>query len=87
VEVVGIATRDLVGPLVSKANFFKHADRDPDAILVLDEDDVRFMLNTGLLSFRRRDKRLAGGGESTQIVGMRPHSESYRNPGQSPAIR
>ena len=43
-DIMGVTTKDLVGPLVSIANFFKHADRDADAFLVLEEDDVRHML-------------------------------------------
>ena len=43
-NIVGITTKNFVGPLVSAANFFKHADRDADATVLFDEDDVRYML-------------------------------------------
>ena len=51
-DIMGMTTKDIIGPLVSTANFFKHADRDADAILVLDEDDVRFMLITASEHFK-----------------------------------
>jgi hypothetical protein len=43
-SIMGITTKDFVGPLVWAANFFKHADRDAEAMLMFDEDDVRYML-------------------------------------------
>ena len=39
-------------PLVLQANFFKHADRDADAKLVLDEDHVRHMFVFAITDFR-----------------------------------
>ena len=36
-ERKGMPTKDFLRPLVSTANFFKHADRDPDAKLMFDE--------------------------------------------------
>jgi hypothetical protein len=48
----GIKEKDLVRPLVLQANFFKHADRDADAKLVLDEDHVRHMFIFAINDFR-----------------------------------
>ena len=43
-EFNGISTKDVLRPLVSVANFFKHADRDPDVKLMFDEQFVTFVL-------------------------------------------
>jgi hypothetical protein len=40
----GISTKDVLRPLVSAANFFKHADRDPDVKLMFDEQFVTYVL-------------------------------------------
>ena len=43
-EFNDISTKDVLRPLVKAANYFKHADRDPDANLMFDEELVRAVL-------------------------------------------
>ena len=57
-NIMGITTKSFVGPLVSTANFFKHADRDADTVLLFYEDDVRHMLTTASCHFEDVTKGL-----------------------------
>jgi hypothetical protein len=50
-DMLDITDKELLRPLVSQANFFKHADRDADAKLALDEDDLRYMIMLALSEF------------------------------------
>ena len=52
-ETMGVTTKELLRPLVSIANFFKHADRDADATLKFDEVDAEVMLQLACYDFHR----------------------------------
>jgi hypothetical protein len=56
-EQRGVPINELVKPLSRIANFFKHADRDADAYLEFDEDDLEVVLQLACHDFGR----VAGG--------------------------
>jgi hypothetical protein len=49
----GKDVKDLVRPLITAANFFKHADRDADAVLDFDEGDAEVVLQLACHDFGR----------------------------------
>ena len=49
-EQRGVPVKKFVQPLSRISNFFKHADRDADAYLEFDEDDLEVVLHCGVQS-------------------------------------
>src|SRR6516225_3640376 len=50
---LGVKFEEMVRPLSKIANFFKHANRDPTATIVLGDDDVEFVLFLACHDFAR----------------------------------
>ena len=49
----GVTVKELTRPLATSANFFKHADRDADAIIEFDENDTEVALQLACHDFGR----------------------------------
>ena len=49
----GVTVKELTRPLATSANFFKHADRDADAIIEFDEKDTEVALQLACHDFGR----------------------------------